>query len=157
MEKEGGMSHVPTYCYIGIRMVYGRSNRGYCGVPGNVVSGSNSRQLSKEGAMTRKDYLDGKVSHEEYYRSIAKSAGIDMSYGAYALMERVKKALREGDKHLNTIPLAIWDRMGANPVLRANLAPVFKAHGDIMSIAGIVCVLKQAARDSANNEEGVTK
>lgn len=102
--------------------------------------------------MTYRDYLDGKVSHEEYYRSVNRAAGLRFDAGT-ALVEKVKQALARGDEHLNTIPLVKWDFMGCNPTLRTNLAEAFKEHGDFWSMAGSVCCLKQAAKDAAMGEE----
>lgn len=101
--------------------------------------------------ITRKDYMDGKVTFEQYYSSVAKEAGLSMEEAG--ILERVKKALESGDEHLNSIPLAKWDKMGANPVLRANLSRSFKKHEDGMSLAGIVCVLKQACINAVKEEE----
>jgi hypothetical protein len=95
---------------------------------------------------TRKDYMDGKVDFAEYYRSIAKSLGLSYSNADATFMTRVRQALANGDEHLNTIPLAVWDQRGAAII---NPAPAFKAHGDGVSLAGLVCVVKQAARDAA--------
>lgn len=97
--------------------------------------------------MTRKDYMDGKVSFEEYYRSVARAAGISFASASVGLLDRVERALAAGDKHLNTIPLSLWDSYAI--VAQHATAPAFKAHGDGWSLAGGVCVAKQAAKDAA--------
>ncbi len=97
---------------------------------------------------TRAEYLNKTVSFEDFYRAIAKDAGI--SFAGSDILPRVKRALASGDEHLNTIPLATWD-IYAGAAKHAT-APAFKAHGDSWSIAGGVCVAKQAAKDAA---EGV--
>jgi hypothetical protein len=95
--------------------------------------------------MTRKDYMDGRVTHADYYRSVAKAAGISYASADPAFLGRVRSALANGDEHLNTIPLAEWDRRGS---MLLSVSRAFKAHGDCDSLAGRVCVLKQAARDA---------
>lgn len=98
--------------------------------------------------MTRQDYMSGKVTHAEYYRSVYQAAGI--TWREHPALPQVKGALANGDEHLNTIQLAWWDAQGLT--VRESLARAFKAHGDHWSLAGSVCALKQAARDAA---EGV--
>ena len=93
---------------------------------------------------TRQDYMDGAVTFEQYYTSIAEAAGISMA--GSELMPDVKAALAAGDEHLNTIPIETWDRIAAP---RTWLATAFKAHGDFYSLAGGVCVYKQAAKNAA--------
>ena len=94
--------------------------------------------------ITRQDYMAGTVSFEQYYTSIAEAAGISMA--GSELMPAVKAALAAGDEHLNTIPLGTWDRIAAP---RPWLATAFKEHGDSYSLAGGVCVYKQAAKNAA--------
>ena len=99
--------------------------------------------------ITRQNYLDGKVSHDEYYRTIATEAHI--SFKNSDMLPAIKAALKEGDKHLSTIPLRIWDSL-TGYIGKIELQRVFKSHGDQYSIAGHVCVLKQAARDAAQED-----
>lgn len=100
--------------------------------------------------MTRKDYMEGRVTHEQFYSSVAKTAGI--SFERSDLLPRVKAALEAGDEHLNSIPLALWDNRAANPVTRANISRALKEHGDFFSLAGGVCTLKQAAKNAAGKQ-----
>lgn len=98
---------------------------------------------------TRQEYLDGKISHEEYYREIASEAGI--SFKNSAMLPKIQEALKNGDKHLNTIPLQVWDNLTFGN--KARLRSIFEAHDDFYSLAGHVCVIKQSARDAANKED----
>lgn len=98
-------------------------------------------------SVNRNRYLDGKITHEEYYRALAKTAGVSFQNADPEFLDRVRKALGEGDKHLNSIPLAEWWDSQAyyfSPSVRA----AFKEHGDLFSLAGGVCLAKQAARDA---------
>ena len=97
----------------------------------------------------RSDYMAGRVSFEEFYRSVAKAAGISYSNADSAFLARVRQALTDGDEHLNSIPLHIWD--GRAVMTAANVSRALKLHGDFYSLAGGVCVHKQAAKDAAQS------
>jgi len=86
---------------------------------------------------TRKDYMSNKCTHEEYYGQLVTQD----------IKDHVARAIPQGlakstDPHCNDIPLATRDRIGAYSVSRGE----FKKLGDTMSMAGVVCVLKEAAR-----------
>lgn len=97
---------------------------------------------------TRADYLNKVVTFEQYYRAIAKDAGVAFHPGSF--LDRVKRALARGDEHLTSVPLAEWDSFSRGA--RQATAPAFKRHGDFWSLAGGVCVAKQAARDAAEKD-----
>ncbi len=91
----------------------------------------------------RRQYLRGEVTHGEYYSAVAKTAGLDMAVG---LVFKARTALALGDQALNSIPLPVWDALAlahARPIGSA-----LHAHGDHATLAGSVCVLKQAACDA---------
>lgn len=94
---------------------------------------------------TRKDYMENRVTFEEYYGAIVKEAGI--SYANSSLLPRVKAALEAGDEHLNTISLQVWDQQAIGT--QNIVARVMKEHGDTYSLAGGVCVHKTAAKLAA--------
>jgi hypothetical protein len=98
--------------------------------------------------MTRADYMSGKVTFAEYYREIARIAGI--SWRKHSMLPRVKDALASGDEHLNSIPLQTWDLLGVYS--RGAIAHALRIMGDTggVSMADIVCVHKQAAIDAVN-------
>jgi len=86
---------------------------------------------------TRQEYLEGKVSHREYHaqfvnetikQNVLNHIGLD-------------KLMKSKDEHLNDIPLAIWD---AIPVY--NVSPLMKEAGDYLTLAGKVCICKEAAK-----------
>ena len=111
----------------------------------------------EEGAValrqpTRDDYIKGRCSHDEYYLAIAKTAGIRYSTD-WPLAKRVRKAMAEGDEHLNSIPLATWHVMGTSQRVYG-VARAFKLHGDFVSEAGLVCMNKAAAKFAAQDVNG---
>lgn len=99
----------------------------------------------------RSEYMTGKVTFEQYYRSVYKLAGVNLEQAP--IMLRVIEALKSGDEHLNTIPISIWDRMAAGG--QGTITRSLRAHGDGWSLAGRVCVMKQAAKDAAKSQVNI--
>ena len=93
----------------------------------------------------RSEYMAGQVTHEQFYRSVARTAGIHLEH--HPRLNDFKVALANGDKYLNTIPLKQWD-IWAVPYHGA-ISRSLKLHGDFYSDAGAVCTLKQAAIEAA--------
>lgn len=86
---------------------------------------------------TRDDYMEHRCSHREYYAQFVTQevkAAVVFHIGAAQLQAST-------DAHLNDIPLVKWDRATA-PYSRS----LFKELGDGWSMAGHVCILKEAAR-----------
>ena len=92
--------------------------------------------------MTRKDYMENRITHLEYYGNVARIAGIRFSE---EFLTRCDKALTAGDEHLNTIPLSTWDMMGA--AWRVRIASALKQVNNTggVSLSDLVCTLKSAA------------
>lgn len=101
-------------------------------------------------APTRQQYMNKEATHAEYYSSIADEIGV--TFRNSAKLPEIKKALAEGDKHLNSIPLRWWD-MQAQQIATSKTAAAFKSRGDYATRAGLVCVLKEAARKAASEEK----
>ena len=103
--------------------------------------------MNTKAPMTRAEYMsatDAKAAHERYYGEIAAAVGVQISAD---LAKRCADALRDGDEHLNTIPLESWDRMTYAHEHR--IRPELKKRGDFYSLAAGVCTLKAAARAAA--------
>lgn len=94
---------------------------------------------------TRKDYLDNKITHDEYYFEIAKEIGIRPPD---EMINKARKALNLGDEHLNTISLSVWDTWARNILVFNSSAvnDVFRKRGDYCTLAGLVCALKAITR-----------
>ena len=97
--------------------------------------------------MKRTNYMEGTISHQEYYSTLARAAGIGNFQDAF--IRRVRKALADGDEHLNTIPLQQWDAMCFMDYQNASLKAELSKRGDTLSLAVGVCVRKAAAKDQA--------
>jgi hypothetical protein len=85
----------------------------------------------------RKDYLGGKCSHREYY---AQFVSCDIKV---ATVQRIgtKALLASVDENLNDIPLVKWQT-----IPKYGLAITMKECGDWLTLAGWVCIVKEAGR-----------
>ena len=104
--------------------------------------------------ITRKEYMDGKATFREYNAQFVTEA-----LKARVLSTITKdRLLRSKDEHLNDIPMKLWDNMAGascrgseviwfNPhAITPLMAFPFKEAGDGYSLAGAVCVLKEAGK-----------
>ena len=99
---------------------------------------------------TRADYMAKRVSFADYYRAVARTGGFAFRGSTGITLNEVRAVLARGDEHLNTIKLQRWDAVAAAAAPSLNSA--LRAHGDVPSLAGLVCIVKQAAIDAANAE-----
>ena len=96
--------------------------------------------------ITRQDYLNGKNTHREYYAQFVNSAVKNIVLRQYS-RDALKIAL-DLDKNLNNIQLAEWDGMAGG--LKTQLcAAKLRECGDCPTLGGAVCILKEAARQVA--------
>ena len=95
---------------------------------------------------TRNDYLDGKCTHREYYAQFVTEEV------RQRVTQRIGKSriVASEDEHFNDISLVHWDRVG--PFWSAIHERVKEA-GDYMTMAGIVCIAKEAARQIVEGKE----
>jgi len=101
---------------------------------------------TKTTLYTRKQYLDGNCTFEQYYSQFVNDVIISR-VGQFIGVERIKEAI-QSDEHLNNIPLAKWDMVAGNLY---NVSAKMKEAGDYLTLAGGVCIAKAAARIIANN------
>lgn len=86
---------------------------------------------------TRKDYLNKKCTHNEYYNQFVSSHTIDMVVGFIG----AENIINSNCDHFNDIDLGKWDSCPITPV-----ASLMLECGDSMSLSGRVCIAKEAAR-----------
>ena len=94
---------------------------------------------------TRQQYMDNECTHEQYYRQFVTAAmkrEVANTFGVDRILRAMDQDAKKGN--LNAIPLAEWDRVGLR--FRAVLHAPMREAGDGISLAGLVCVMKQAAR-----------
>ena len=84
---------------------------------------------------TRKDYLDGKATHRQYYAQFVSAAHV-------ARINSSIKITKTTD--LNKISLAFWDCVARMPVPAYTVKKLMEC-GDYATLSGSVCILKEAA------------
>lgn len=90
---------------------------------------------------TRTQYLKGECTHEQYYAQF-----VDDNIKGIVLRMFDYDTLREAyqkDTSFNTLPLYHWDAL-SHMFTRKDLMTLC---GDIPTLAGKVCILKEAARE----------
>lgn len=103
--------------------------------------------------ITRKAYLDQQVSHDQYYSQFVTPAIREAVANRFPV-----ELLRSAGEHLNGIELAHWDNLGER--FHPLISKMLRSAGDFLSLAGVVCILKQAAleiirdADSAETTSG---
>lgn len=108
--------------------------------------------------LTRKSYLDGEVTHREYYAQfITKSMIQDVK-----TMIGVDAIKASKDEHLNDIPLKQWDslsgtrfemgRLVNRPLIPKSFGDLVRSVGDNVSPSTLVCVYKEIARQIQENK-----
>jgi len=90
---------------------------------------------------TRYQYLNRECTHQEYYAQFVDN---EMKRGltAYISMERILSSKKE---NFSDIPLKKWDSASYIVTTIENHKRMKEA-GDYLTPAGIVCILKEAAR-----------
>lgn len=101
--------------------------------------------------LTRANLMDHThpCTHVDYYSGIVSAMGVHrvMAQAPYRLLKRAKRILIEEDQDLSKISLANWDLWGIR-ISGPELTGVLRERGDLPTQAGLVCVVKQAARMS---------
>ena len=83
--------------------------------------------------------MNRECTHQQYYAQLVNNRVINI------VSKLSKKQLIEGkDQHFNNIPLQYWDKM-LTPV-PFEIANKMRELGDYPTPAGVVCILKEAAR-----------
>ena len=98
--------------------------------------------------LTRKQYMSSEVTHQQYYEQFSTEALREFVKQRFPVQE-LKAAYIEG-KHLNSIPLQLWDNMAI--VTRQAVEEKLRDAGDFWSLAGGVCILKAIARQIIEQE-----
>jgi hypothetical protein len=86
---------------------------------------------------TREQYMNHECSHREYHAQFVNESVKNRVVYAIGM----DKLLASTDKHLNDIPLKMWDTLG--PV---GSKTQWDAAGDYATMSGRTCIYKEAAR-----------
>ena len=99
---------------------------------------------------TRKDYMQGKCTHREYYGQFVNVPVKNVV--SDCIGENI--ILHSTDPHLNDIPLKRWDNL--NDVIRSMCgSSLAKANGTGgVSLSDTVCVAKEAAKQIQESHRG---
>jgi hypothetical protein len=93
---------------------------------------------------TRKDLLEKKCTHLEYYQQFFNQGFIARVVDRIG----VDRIMKSNDPNFNDIPLAYWDQI--SPPL--GTFEKMREAGDYLTLSGKVCISKQAAKLFKMNE-----
>lgn len=98
---------------------------------------------------TRKDYIQNNMcTHEQYYAQLVRPALVEQIILTFG-MEKLTSPKNDG--HFNHIPLKYWDTLTHN--IEMPKQSDWKMVEDYPTMAGMVCVLKAAARMAVEQEQ----
>lgn len=93
--------------------------------------------------ISREDYMSRKFTHREYYGQFVDD---EIKSRVRFLLPQV---LESKDEYLNDIPLTVWDNISADYL---SVGRKMKEAGDYLTLAGWVCIVKEAARQLSDLE-----
>ena len=97
---------------------------------------------------TRKDYLDKRCTHREYYAQFVDQWIREQVIHVVTL----DYITRSRDEAFNDIPLHLWERVFPLPTIKMD--QVMRKRGDYPTKAGLVCIAKEAARQIKDEQTG---
>jgi hypothetical protein len=108
----------------------------------DILSTDQTTSIKEERKtmFTRQDYLNGKCNHREYYAQFVNESIKSMVKNNFGI-ERLRNSFTK-DEYFNNIPLQSWD----NLTYSVNCRKELESLGDFPTLAGKVCILKEAAR-----------
>jgi len=104
----------------------------------NTTYEKSFNEITQTLLVKRKEYMDGKISHHNYYIWLANLIGANYKH----LPVSQDTLLKSTDKYFNDIPLKLWDNQHY-----LILQLVKSKHIQYWSNADTVCVLKALARE----------
>lgn len=119
--------------------------------------------MKQKKLITRKQYMDNEYSHDEYYGQWVT----DQMISIVAMVIGKDRLLASTDKHLNDIPLRLWDNLPVMDYINkenwkdASLSTYSvetqKQRKFIYSPSDVVCIGKAAAREYIQSRNTETK
>jgi hypothetical protein len=106
------------------------------------IARKSQKQWENKRMLTRQQYMDNEITHQQYYGQFVDEHIIKLvidTFGSYPLKYEFQR-----DENFNDIPLQRWDALSYAIVRK--VTPLLREAGDFYSLAGGVCILKQAAR-----------
>jgi len=102
--------------------------------------------------MTRQEYLNDRGDTRAAFRAYYSQFVTDGTKQAVLRVIPRDKLIKSTDDHLNNIPLQLWDAVfpfGAP----SNIVAKMRELGDYPTMAGLVCIAKEAARQILEENE----
>jgi hypothetical protein len=100
---------------------------------------------------TRQNYLNKKCSHREYYSQFVNEA---VRRRVQYCIPKDKLLACKDLENFNDIPLAKWDMILTSTFLGLGaIKKKLKEAGDSSTLAGLVCIAKEAAKQIVENEK----
>ena len=90
---------------------------------------------------TRKQYLEGACSHDEYYEQFVTPYYIHF-VNIHIGTDRI---MASNDPSFNDIPLNEWDAVCNNIMMSGRDRDTFKQLGETYTLGAMICVVKRAA------------
>lgn len=103
---------------------------------------------------TRTQYLNGEISHFDFYAQFVDERAkniVRASLERAGYLKDIKQKLEE-DKNLNNIPLGWWDAFSQS-LNTVEVVRAMKQAEDYLTLSGIVCIAKTAAKILAEEME----
>lgn len=95
--------------------------------------------LQERHNVERKRYMDGEISHHDFYRWLGNQIEVTEDDLSLAIKERLPYST---DEYLNDIRLQLWDAL--DPIVRRK---AHRAGMRIWSYSDTVCVMKALAKE----------
>ena len=100
---------------------------------------------------TRKDYLDKKCTHREYYSQFV-TVGVKNAVLREIGKENILDAFKTSE-HFSKIPLKTWDTIADYQITSWEISSQMKKAGDYLTLGSAVCIAKEAALQIATSEK----
>jgi len=109
---------------------------------------TNMPNIHKPFIYVRKDYMNNTIDHKTYYSQLVRPSLVQFIKDTFGMKLLMSK---KNDGHFNHIPLKKWD------MINGNIHMPKKSDWDMVedspTMAGLVCVLKTAARMAVEQEQ----
>ena len=101
--------------------------------------------------LTRKDYMENRCTHREYYAQFVTNITKQRVLRTIGNKERLREHFKlESEEffHPGKIQLKTWDKF---PIISTE-ADKMREAGDYLTLSGVVCIAKEAAKQIVEND-----
>lgn len=93
--------------------------------------------MTQQTSFSRKEYMENKCTHKEYYDQFITPAGIELVSKSVAF----KKLMKNNSEDLSSVTINFWDLIGT----AHDAVALLNSKGDTWSLASAVCINKAIA------------